>query len=810
VRRVSVILRVALLVNMALFARVVRGGIDTNEAGILSLAHSGQNAEAIAAYEALPDRDQVDVDVLRAVAGAYWRERRFEEARVLYRTIMKRQSNLNSLGPNDAVASEGSDMEAVADQDTTPQGADEVDEPVAMSPSPDMPDDTLGESATASPEPEVVDANVTTAMSTDTDVGTEIAQLKAELSALQAEREQSRLSAETRIAELTADAAEKATQMEALQAQLQAASDDSESDSVPEKGEPDSRVSALATRIEQLERDLSAARQIAAKLETDADQKINDLLDSIAHEKANREKAEADLIVREATLADIQAQSASDSAALQLALDKAHRDLKQARSLAEAAATDHELREVELRAKIATMSASGEQAKLQIVMLEEALATLRGQLESVQTKLSDRNHTLSNELERVGNDSLELALDEIERLESEQAASDALAATQLAELQETIKLLEAETAGDQEALAALKNELEDERRQRSELEKQTQSQLELLSEKETLLAEAKQALSRQYDALREHLQGGTTIRLENGDDAVDDAIVLSPDLVPMIGQLEAATATAVETVNSLREKLDHEREIFEKALQDKETELDALRTELADNEQRLQEMAASATRDQSALEAEHARAIAAMAKEHESAVNALKSEIETLRNVLASRDQAVAMLEDELTAERAGTARVLSLARQTEETLTARIRQLETNATRRVVETVVTDTEEPAAPSALTPVIDDAVFDSILEMVASDKAAAIDRFETLPTKAEMPDRILKAMGNLYRERGNYAAARDLFQTLVNRHPDDAYAERKLVMTLFDMGLYDAALSRLSEPRETATREREMK
>jgi predicted nucleic acid-binding Zn-ribbon protein len=742
VRRVSVILRVALLVNMSLFARVVRGGNDKDESGILSLAHSGQNAEAIAAYEALPDRDQVDVDVLRAVAGAYWRERRFEEARVLYRTIMKRQSNLNSLGPNDAVASEGSDMEAGEDQDATPQGADEVDEPVAMSPSPDMPDDTLGESSMASPEPAVVDANVTTAMSTDTDVGTEIAQLKAE--------------------------------------------------------------------IEQLERDLSAARQIAAKLETDADQKINDLLDSIAHEKANREKAEADLKVKEATLADIQAQSASDSAALQLALDKAHRDLKQARSLAEAAATDHELREVELRAKIATMSASGEQAKLQIVMLEEALATLRGQLESVQTKLSDRNHTLSNELERVGNDSLELALDEIERLESEQAASDALAATQLAELQETIKLLEAETAGDQEALAALKNELEDERRQRSELEKQTQSQLELLSEKETLLAEAKQALSRQYDALREHLQGGTTIRLENGDDAVDDAIVLSPDLVPMIGQLEAATATAVETVNSLREKLDHEREIFEKALQDKETELDALRTELADNEQRLQEMAASATRDQSALEAEHARAIAAMAKEHESAVNALKSEIETLRNVLASRDQAVAMLEDELTAERAGTARVLSLARKTEETLTARIRQLETNATRRVVETVVADTEEPAAHAALTPAVDDAVFYSILEMVASDKAAAIDRFEALPTKAEMPDRILKAMGNLYRERGNYAAARDLFQTLVNRHPDDAYAERKLVMTLFDMGLYDEALSRLSAPRETATREREMK
>jgi len=54
---------------------------------IVELARTGRNAEAIERYEALPEGVDRPLALLRAVAGCYWRERHFEEARTLYQML---------------------------------------------------------------------------------------------------------------------------------------------------------------------------------------------------------------------------------------------------------------------------------------------------------------------------------------------------------------------------------------------------------------------------------------------------------------------------------------------------------------------------------------------------------------------------------------------------------------------------------------------------------------------------------------------------------------------------------------------------
>jgi tetratricopeptide (TPR) repeat protein len=71
-------------------------GALTPEA-IVELARAGRNTEAIEGFEALADKSEQPLVLMRAVAGCYWRERRFEEARALYQQILERRPNLKAL-----------------------------------------------------------------------------------------------------------------------------------------------------------------------------------------------------------------------------------------------------------------------------------------------------------------------------------------------------------------------------------------------------------------------------------------------------------------------------------------------------------------------------------------------------------------------------------------------------------------------------------------------------------------------------------------------------------------------------------------
>lgn len=466
---------------VCLLTGMLFGAGDDAHMRILELARSGRNAEAIRVYEALPDRSQADIAVLRAAAGCYWRERQFEEARMLYRAIMERQSTLTTLesgGPADVLP-----QPAAVEPLTVPA----VSEAVA----PDAAVQTNGTAGTEALEPP---------------------------------------SGNTSVDESTVVQAHKTLE---------------------------SRAAALNQRIAALEQDVESARKAHATLKAETDQKMTDLLDAIEAEKGRRVQTEAELRVAAATLEAQKASAAETAGDLERQVEAAREQVVQEQSLAAAAAADHQMREVELRARVAQVMAAGESAKLQVALLEQTLDQLRGQLDAVSAKLAVRNLEVDQVIARMDNDSLELALDEIERQEQEQATRAAVAAQQQALLKEQIEMLEAQASMADGTLATRSRELEDERRRRFDLEAQTQEQAKALEETAAMLEEAKAALARQYDALREHVQGGARIRLEDGETngTTNARLSTSPDLVPMIGQLEAATATAVAEINALKAAL---------------------------------------------------------------------------------------------------------------------------------------------------------------------------------------------------------------------------------------------------------------
>lgn len=770
-------------------------GGENAQMQILQLARSGRNAEAIESFERMPDRDAADIAVLRAAAGCYWRERRFEEARGLYRRILERQSNLNALGDGDHISALlGRELPA----------ADAVDK--------------AGGAGAEPPAQEPPTADGVAAAQAGT--GGELDALKAQYQVLAAERESQRQEADARIAELTAAAAERAGELDALRTQLAAAATAAEPS--PEQREAESRTTALKAHIAALELEIQAANKSRETLQAEAELKINDLLDAIETDKTRQAETEtrlkeaadaleaqkaaaADALATQATTAaealEAQKVAAAETAAgLQRQLEEATARLAEEQRLAGEAATQQKLREADLQARVDQMMAAGEDARLQVSSLEQTLGQLRGQLDAVTAQLAVRDLEVAQDLDRVDRASLELALEELERLEREQAAGDAAVVQQQALLLEQIEALQKQAAETGEALATAGRDIEEERRLRFELEARNQEQAKALGETAAMLEEAKAALARQYDAIREQVQSGSTIRLEDGvtgdEGKAEPALVtLSPDLVPLIGQLEAATATAMADVKALREQLERERALFATAAAEKDSELLAVRAELAAMQQRVQAVADESAARAAGMETAHAAALAAMTEAHDLRIAGLKGELDGLRKAVEARDRAIGMLEADLKTERDSTARVLDMARETEATLTTRIRELETAF-------ALPDTEsaDPADRDGAS--LRDTVFGSILDMIPGDKAGAITRFEALPPTSDIPDPVLKAMGNLYRDEGNYAAACALFEQLVKRNPGDLYAERKLVMTLFDMGLYDQALDRLTGPGAT--------
>ncbi len=712
-------------------AGVVCAGTAEKQEAIQRLARDGKTAEAIAMFESLPDANQASADVLRAVAGCYWREGRFDDARTLYRLIMEQQPNLKTVsGEADRSALLARDPVVVAEP-SVPEA------PVA----PDKAVPAVAEPVRAVTEP----VAVVTAAPTNTPVekvkevdvapaGAAVTQtLQAEMDALR------RMSEEAR-------------------AQIEA------------------QTLLLADRITALSQDTASARSAYDQLKTTSDSKINDLLDAITAEKIRNESTENEL---KKVVSTVEERLASSQASveerqrladeLRVALDKEKQQLEEGRG-----------REAALQTALNEAKAAQETSLAEVKRLELSLVELRGQHESVSGQLKARDAEVQQLLEQLKSSPLAVALQEIELLEKEHAHLTEAAASRQAELQSQIEALDAKLSGGAAEVESVKLERDAALGQRADLESRLAGQAKELAEAKELIAAAMAALARQYEAIREQVrEGGVTMRLEGeAETQAGDGVVLEQptELVPLIGQLEAATVKAGEDVRQLRDLLESQRLAFEAAAQEKNRELDGFRQQTATLTKQLSE-----------------QAVAAQAARAESEA-VLKGEIESLVKAAKDRERVVLALEEELDAERASTVRVLELARETEAALSARIRDLEAAFALPDTESAGADASMAAAEEPLEP-----KYREIVDLLPRQHKKAVALFEALPSDAALPSALLKAMGDHYRDQKKYEQALALFEQMVKQKPQDLYAERKLVMTLFDMGRYDQALERLAGP-----------
>lgn len=749
----------------ALFVSLASGAAwaaDNEQQHLLRLARDGNNAEAVAVYERLKDRENVPVDVMRAAAGCYWRERRFEEARQLYGKVLERQPNMRTLGEKqedktvpagDETAGNGS--QAVAVDGVVVQSSPDAPVAVAAAPVPSRPVDDRDEAM----------------------LRKEIDTLKEAYLELASGRDELRRQTDERIAELSATAATRSAEMDAMRQQLSRADgkiQQAESMTLDARRQLQAQATSLNSLIEQLGRDVAAARRANETLRTAADTKINDLLDAITTEKIRNATSDREMKRMAAELEAQRAAAPGETGDLKRRMEEAEARLSEKASLNEQEEAARAAREAELRARLEESTAAKEAARLKVVALEQALEQMREQFNDVSVRLSARDLELTNQLARLEGFSNELELQEIERMENEYAALEVSSSVRMSLLQGQIERLESNAGGAAAVLAATERERDAERVQRMELEQAQAEQAEELSEVKAMLVAATAELARQYDAIREQVKTGMTMRLPDDDaSGVPDAgKTRSPELMPLIGQLEEATGKASAEVQQLRTQLEQERAAFAMA----------------------------------ALENDRARA--AMTAAHELRAAGLKGEIDRLVSALAARDRIIEMLEADLDTERASTERVLVMARESDAVLSERIRSLEAAIALQGAQVAATAVEAPqpsveaAEPPNVTdrgpvPVDLEAAFREIRDLLPQDSAGAIVRFEALPADAQLPEDILKSIGNLYREQKHYDKACRLFEKMIERHPDDLYAERKLVMTLFYMGLYEQALDRMA-------------
>jgi hypothetical protein len=787
-----------------LLAAVAWAGAEEPQGRILTLARDGKNIEAIALFEKLPKGGEIQTDVLRAAAGCYWRERRFEEARGLYRQILERQPNLRPAGSGKDIG------KALLDRDSSGSGVVVASGGVAV---------PAGETAVAVPDA----------------VQKELAALKAAYRELEAGKDQSRKDADARIATLSAETEARVKEIGALRAQIEAnagKATGAAGGQDAERAKLEVEVAALREQIKARVQDVDKAQKTYDALRTQSERKANDLLDAVAQEKKRRESAEAELAKATATRESLEAATAKEHVELDIQVKQAgeqvelerkraaadvkaagERAVADAKAAVERAAADAKAageraaadakaageREAALLARIEEMNTASAAAAARVVSLEKDLQEMRDRVDKESSLLAVRNLELTQKLEGIQQGSVELALAEIERLELEHAALAKEASNRQAALEAQIAALEVTGAEASKVLAATEKARAEEQEKRLALEARSAQQAEELQRTKTMLDDATAALSRQYNAIRDQVQGGVTIRLEDADGTVTGHLETaeSSDLAPLIGKLEAATASATAEVQQLRRQLEQERAAFAAASSEAEAGRLALKAEIEALTQRMDEAAVAASSRESGMVAAQARALEEMAAAHDLRVTGLKGEIDGIRAALAARDRELLMMESDLESERESSARVLALARANEETLSQRIRDLEDLLA--LSGTIVAgDGVDPSLSASVR---------EILEMLPKDPSAAVSRFEALPPDAPMPVELLKGMGNLYREQHRYDEALVLFEKMLERDPDDLYADRKVVMTLFDMGRYDQALDRLAGPGQPTDKAR---
>jgi len=283
-------------------AVIVRADDSDKHRQIQQLARTGRNAEAIQVFESLPDRDTAAISVLRAAAGCYWRERRFEEARALYRLVMERQSHLNTMKARERQSAAVTPEPPVV----APEPAAVTSEPAAVTPEPPVevgePHASVIEDASEADSAATADPVMPPAVIRELEV------LKSQISALEAQREQQRREADARMADVMAAVAGRvdvlASSLEQAVSQLQVQLADKKANAVPRNrdGGDNNRSDASSldlalAEIERLEQELATRDAVIATQQASLLQKIMELEVTVVKADAAQERVERELEV---------------------------------------------------------------------------------------------------------------------------------------------------------------------------------------------------------------------------------------------------------------------------------------------------------------------------------------------------------------------------------------------------------------------------------------------------------------------------------------------------------------------------------
>ncbi len=481
------------------------GAIETQSEEILTLARDGKNVEAISKYEALPEDAELSMVVMRAVAGCYWRERKFDKSRELYQQILDRRPTLRRLSKSD----EAGPLLGKESEEAVKKA--EVVKPVG---------------AAADPEDVAkINAELDELRETNRKLGgareTELAKLREANAKLAEEREALRAKTAERIATLAKTAEMSVADIEDLRNELEEERKRREAaESVAEQiqGSLEEQEQTLLGKIATLEKSLASTRseldttlgmsrkeleglEVARVAEA---KKLKETLDKERKKRAASENMAKEI---QQSLEERETELSDQLSALDTELRSAKAALAQSELDAEERSQATEARADALSERVSLLERQANSARAEVVELGHALEAARlrnAEMSAAQASVVERT---ASELDAAESAALEKALEEIDLLEQEYAMLEASARKRQKELLVRIEALEQASVSGESELAEARRQLELERSLRKALEAQGEKRDGALLEANRVLASAAEKMAEQFDAVRALMHG---------------------------------------------------------------------------------------------------------------------------------------------------------------------------------------------------------------------------------------------------------------------------------------------------------------
>ena len=647
----------------------------------------------------------------------------------------------------------------------------------------------------------------------------EVAKLEKALAEEKKAREELSKKAEEKIAGVKSAAQESAKGVEELQGELAAAQEKcriAESLTAEMRQSIEKQTKASAVRVAELEKSLKAARMEVSGLQENRKAEVDRLEKALAEEQQARKKLEKMSQEIQVSLEKSSTEMRAEIVSLEDELKLAEMEVEQSRLDAAKSIEESRNRTAELTKKISELEGRSKSVNYEIASLSKALEDARLKNAELSAKRANEELETSGRMDEIEKTALSLALAEIDALEREYMELDAQAGERQDELLGRIDRLEQSTVTGESDLKDVRRQLELERLLRKEIEAQSEKRDGMLLDANRILAESTEKIAKQFDAFR----------AQSGAGKLRDNTRRQADLAPLISKLEEATKSAALEVKALNSMLSEERRKHEESARASKKEIVRLRRQVeslnqeievlktadaeleakwaAETERKLAEMRKAGDAREAELKAASAKQLAELNAAHDARVAELGKEIVELGDKIKVSSEALAQAKEALTTEKGRYAELVKTTSESEAKLKKRIHDLE------LAFALPETTENRPAVSGVSqgdPELDtkvDDLYQSIIDTSRRDKSLSLVQYESLPADSEKPTALIKTIANVYRDKKEYDKAYKMYEEILARNPGDLYAERKLVMTLFDLGRYDEALARLSGKGKTGS------